>query len=205
LLKHITVVGLHAYDGHLRDPDIKVRKAQCDEGYGQVVTLQQAIEKKYGKHLVIIAGGTPSYAIHSQRSEIECSPGTYIYWDKNYEQTLPEQHYLHAALVVTRVVSMPSPGTLCVDLGHKAIASENPLDKRVFFLNAPDLKPTGHSEEHMVFAIPEGARYEVGDILYGVPFHVCPTVALHDQPAIIEDHQVKTYWQTIARNRKITV
>jgi D-serine deaminase-like pyridoxal phosphate-dependent protein len=204
-MKHLTITGLHAYDGHLRDPDLKIRKAQCDEGYAAVPPLQQAIEKKHGRHLVIVAGGTPSYSIHSQRPEIECSPGTYIYWDKNYEQTLQEQHYLHAALVVTRVVSLPSPGTICVDLGHKAIASENPLDKRVFFLNAPNLRPTGHSEEHMVFAIPEDAQYKVGDILYGVPFHVCPTVALHDQPAVVEDRQVKTYWRTLARNRKITV
>lgn len=204
-LKQLAVAGLHAYDGHLRDPDLDVRRAQCDEGYAQVVALQHAIEKNHGQRLVIVAGGTPSYSIHSKRADIECSPGTYIYWDKHYEQTLREQHYLHAALVVTRIVSMPAPNTLCIDLGHKAIASENPLDKRVFFLNAPGLKPTGHSEEHMVFTSPEGSHYAVGDVLYGVPYHVCPTVALHDRPAVVENGQVKTYWQTTARNRKITV
>jgi D-threonine aldolase len=204
-LKHLTIVGLHAYDGHLRDTDMQVRKAQCDKAFDTVVDLQQAIEKKSGKKLTIVAGGTPTFSIHSKRHEIECSPGTFIYWDKGYEQILQEQHYLHAALVVTRIVSKPSPNTICLDLGHKAIASENPLDKRVFFLNAPDIKPTGHSEEHMVFTIPEGTSYAVGDVLYGVPFHVCPTVALHDQPAVVENGAVKTYWRTAARNRKISV
>lgn len=204
-LKHLAITGLHAYDGHLRDTDMQVRQAQCNEAFAPVEALQQAIEKKFGKHLVIVAGGTPTYSIHSKRRAVECSPGTFIYWDKGYEQILQEQHYLHAALVMTRIVSKPSPNTICVDLGHKAIAAENPLDKRVFFLNAPDIKPTGHSEEHMVFAMPDGATYSVGDVLYGIPYHVCPTVALHDQPAIVENNQVKTYWHTLARNRKITI
>jgi len=39
---------------------------------------------------------------------------------------------------MTRVISKPAPDTLCLDLGHKSIASENPLDRRVHFLNAPD-------------------------------------------------------------------
>jgi D-serine deaminase-like pyridoxal phosphate-dependent protein len=203
-LKGLQVVGLHAYDGHLRDTDLALRKQRCDEAFLKVQQLQQQIENENGIKLVIVAGGTPTYSIHSQRPIIECSPGTFIYWDKGYEQILQEQHYLHAALVITRVVSIPLPGTICVDLGHKAIASENPLQQRVFFLNAPDLVPTGHSEEHMVFKTSH-ENYKVGDVLYGIPYHVCPTIALHDRAGVAEDHRVTAYWQTRSRNRRITV
>ncbi|MEQ1912396.1 MAG: hypothetical protein ABMA15_26475 [Vicinamibacterales bacterium] len=109
---------------------------------------------------------------------------------------------LYAALVVSRVVSIPGEGLVCVDLGHKAIASEGALEKRVSFLNAPGLEAIGHSEEHLVLEITDGAAYKVGDLLYGVPFHVCPTIALHDQATVVSGGRVVEHWHT-ARHRSI--
>jgi len=203
-LKGIQVVGLHAYDGHIRDVDLNLRSKRCDEAFARVVNLQQEISKK-GKKLIIVAGGSPTFSIHSKRNEIECSPGTFVYWDKGYEQILSEQRYLPAALLVTRVISKPEPNIICIDLGHKSIASENSLTERISFLNASNLKPIGHSEEHMVLRVEDEHDYKVGDVLYGVPYHVCPTVALHDQTAIVENHAVVKYWETLSRNRRITV
>jgi D-serine deaminase-like pyridoxal phosphate-dependent protein len=205
LLKGIDIVGLHAYDGHLRDTDLSLRTKKSNEVFARVVELQKKIASNFGKQLIIVAGGTPTFSIHSKRKEIECSPGTFIYWDKGYEQILQEQHYLHAALVISRVISIPAENIVCTDLGHKAIASENPLQNRVYFLNASELEPIGHSEEHMVFKNPGSKKYSVGDVLYGVPFHVCPTVALHDCPSIVENGVVKNQWLTDARKRKITI
>lgn len=204
VLKGISIVGLHAYDGHLRDTDFETRKKKCDEAFLSIERIANQIQQTTGKTLVIVAGGTPTYSIHSKRKEIECSPGTYIYWDKGYEQILPEQHYKFAALVLSRVISKPTKDLICIDLGHKAIASENPLNNRVSFLNAPELVPVGHSEEHMVLQV-ANKPYEVGDVLYGVPYHVCPTVALHDQVHVIEKQQAVDTWYNISRNRKITI
>jgi len=201
----ISIVGLHAYDGHLRDTDMAVRTQRCNEAFAAVTQLQADIQKESGELLTIVAGGTPTYSIHSKRKVIECSPGTYIYWDTGYAGTLKEQQYQFAALVVTRVISKPAPGVICVDLGHKSIASENPLTSRVTFLNGGSLTPTGHSEEHMVLKVEDGKEYAVGDVLYGVPYHICPTIALHDRVAFVEDHQMNGYWATLSRNRKITV
>jgi D-serine deaminase-like pyridoxal phosphate-dependent protein len=195
------IVGLHAYDGHLRDPDLSIRKKQADEGFERVLKLQSRISKK----LNIVAGGTPSFSIHAKRKEIECSPGTFIYWDKGYQSILQEQPFLIAALVITRVISIPTSDTICVDLGHKGIASENPIDKRVYFLNAERLTPIGHSEEHMVLKNEGNHQYKVGDLLYGIPHHICPTVNLYDSPNIIAKERYVGNWDTISRKRKITV
>lgn len=202
-LPGLTVAGLHVYDGHLRDPDYGARKKKCDEAFSAVLKTKEEMRARSGTDFVIVAGGTPTFSIHNKRKGIECSPGTFIYWDKGYEQTLSEQHYLFSALVVSRVISKPAKKTICLDLGHKAIASENPLDQRVYFLNAPDLTPVGHSEEHMVFRCDH--EYRVGDVLYGVPHHICPTVALHDQAAVVENQKVSEYWQNVSRSRKITI
>lgn len=204
-LPGIDIVGLHAYDGHIRDTDLNIRRQRCDEVYKLIVDLQQDIRNKFGAGLTIVIGGTPSYSVHSMRSQVECSPGTFIYWDKGYDDILKEQKFSFASLVVSRVISKPAPDTICVDLGHKSIASENPISQRVHFLNAPNLTPIGHSEEHMVFKVSEGRSYNVGDVLYGVPFHICPTVALHDRAAIVKNGKIADYWNNISRNRKITI
>lgn len=204
-LSGISIVGLHAYDGHLRDTDFQTRTRKCDEAFESVRQLREQIENTFGKKLAVVAGGTPTFSIHKKRKDVECSPGTYIYWDKGYEDILKEQNYLHAALVVSRVISTPAENTICIDLGHKAIASENPIQNRVHFLNAPELQPIGHSEEHMVFKTVPGIDYKVGDVLYGVPFHVCPTVALHEIAHTVVDGVVGEKWRNAARRRKLTI
>jgi D-serine deaminase-like pyridoxal phosphate-dependent protein len=201
----LRLVGLHAYDGHLRDADMTVRTKQCDDAFEAVTNLQHDAKRKLNIDLRIVAGGTPTYSIHKNRRDVECSPGTFIYWDKGYEQVLKEQQYLHAALVITRVISKPSEGILCVDLGHKAIASENPLANRVTILNGVDLVPSGHSEEHMVLTTNRWNDYHVGDVLYGVPYHVCPTIALHDEAIVVNDHTIVDRWTNESRKRKINV
>lgn len=204
-LEGISIIGLHAYDGHIRDLDFNVRKRRCDEAFSHVTGLQQEIKNKYNQELIIVAGGTPTYAIHCKRRAVECSPGTFIYWDQGYQDILEEDHYSFAALVVTRIISKPASDIICIDLGHKAIASENPLSHRVTFLNATNLWPIGHSEEHMIFKVEDGNDFNIGDVLYGIPYHICPTVALHDRAAIIENNTHVEYWNTVARNRRITI
>jgi D-serine deaminase-like pyridoxal phosphate-dependent protein len=205
-LPGIDIVGLHAYDGHIRDTDMNIRRQRCDEVFKQITDLQGEIKSINGAMMTIVIGGTPSYSVHSTRSHVvECSPGTFIYWDKGYGDILKEQRFSNAALVISRVISKPTADTICVDLGHKSIASENPISQRVFFLNAPNLTPIGHSEEHMVFKVIDGQSYNLGDVLYGVPFHICPTVALHDRAAVVRNNNITDYWNNVSRNRKITI
>ena len=137
--------------------------------------------------------------------DVECSPGTFIYWDKGYLDLCPEQNFLPAAVLLTRVISLPSPNRICTDLGHKSVAPENEITRRVFFLNASGLNPVGQSEEHLVLEINDGKSYKVGDIFYGLPIHVCPTIALYDTAITIENGIATGEWKNIARDRKITL
>jgi D-serine deaminase-like pyridoxal phosphate-dependent protein len=201
-LQGIALIGLHVYDGHIHDTDMSTRQLKCNAAYQPVGLLLQQLQDE-GYRPVVIAGGTPTFPIHARREGVECSPGTFIYWDDGYQRAFPEQQFLPAALLITRIISLPGETKLCVDLGHKAVASEDVLQKRVRFLNAPELVPLGHSEEHLVLEAPKGHRYKIGDILYGLPYHVCPTVALHESVATIENNYINGEWKTIARNRKI--
>ncbi len=204
-LPGIHLVGLHAYDGHLHQPDFEVRTQTCNEAYSKVEELVANIREAGLVNPVIVAGGSPTFPIHAKRRQIECSPGTFIFWDKGYELTCAEQPFVPAALIISRIVSQPNSTTICLDLGHKSIASESELNKRVFFLNAPDFLYKGHSEEHLVVSVPEGHSYKIGDVFYGVPYHICPTVALYERALIANEHFCNGEWKIIARDRKITI
>jgi D-serine deaminase-like pyridoxal phosphate-dependent protein len=204
-LKGIVPTGIHAYDGHIRDSDFAVRSKNCDTAFAAAAGLQKDIMEKGYPKPIIVMGGSPSFSVHCKRKEIECSPGTFIYWDKGYSDLCPEQGFLAAALVITRVISLPGATTICTDLGHKSIAAENELSRRVYFLNAPALKPLGQSEEHLVLEARPDHGYQTGDVLYGLPIHICPTVALYERAITIENGMVSGEWKTVARDRMISV
>ncbi|HET9277333.1 MAG TPA: D-TA family PLP-dependent enzyme [Flavitalea sp.] len=201
----IQPVGLHVYDGHIRNADFERRKKECDESFAAVIRMKEDLVEKMLPEPVIIAGGTPTFSIHCKRKNIECSPGTFIYWDKGYQDLCKEQAFLPAALVVSRVISIPDTNRICLDLGHKSIASENELTKRVHFLNASAVEAIGHSEEHLVLHVAAVNTHKPGDIFYGLPFHICPTVALHERAYVIENGSVTGEWRNIARDRKINI
>jgi len=204
-LKGVTPVGLHAYDGHIRDIDFGQKKEKVDDAFAQVTALQQAIQQAGLPKPIIVAGGSPSFSVHCKRKDVECSPGTFIYWDKGYSTTCPEQNFQPAALIITRVVSLPAPGRICLDLGHKSIAAENELSKRVDLYDVESWKPLGQSEEHLVYETGFVTSQKPGDIIYGIPFHICPTVNLYERAFTIEDGRWTGEWRTTARDKKITV
>lgn len=204
-LNGIRIEGLHAYDGHLHQPDLVTREQECNKIFESVEKLKQQIINAGFSEPKIIAGGSPTFPIHAKRKNIECSPGTFIYWDKGYSDICPEQSFLPAAVLLTRVISLPSPGRICLDLGHKSVAAENEISKRVYFLNATQLKPVSQSEEHLVVEAPIDNSFKPGDIFYGLPYHVCPTVALYERGFAIENKEITGEWKTIGRDRKISV
>jgi D-serine deaminase-like pyridoxal phosphate-dependent protein len=204
-LEGVQPVGLHAYDGHLRNPDFAVRTADCDAAFAPVQRLSDALVARGFPQPSIVIGGSPTFPIHAKRPGVDCSPGTFIYWDKGYQSGLPEQPFLTAALVVARVISLPDATKVCLDIGHKSVAAEGELAQRVTFLNAPELKAIGQSEEHLVVEASPDHAYQIGDVLYGLPNHICPTVALYERAYTIENGTVTNEWLTIARDRKISV
>ena len=204
-LKGIEPIGLHVYDGHIRDADLQKRKIDCDEAFATVEKMKNELVESGLPEPIVVAGGSPTFAIHCKRKNVECSPGTFIYWDQGYVELCPDQPFEPAALVITRVISKPEPAKLCLDLGYKSIASENELSKRVRFLNAPELKPIGHSEEHLVVETKNNHEYKIGDVLFGLPIHICPTVALHQTAYIVENGNISGEWKVVARDRKISL
>ncbi|WP_224998061.1 D-TA family PLP-dependent enzyme [Cesiribacter sp. SM1] len=197
--------GLHVYDGHWRDSDFSTRKSNIDAGFAGVEKLTEAISNSGLPKPMVVAGGTPAFTSHLLRDDAYCSPGTCVLWDWGYGEKLQEQAFEFAALVFTRIISKPERGIITIDLGHKAIAAENPIDKRVRFLNLKDYELLSQSEEHGVLKVGNWDALRVGDVLYGVPYHVCPTVNLYQEASIIEKGRAVDSWEVLGGKRKISV
>jgi D-serine deaminase-like pyridoxal phosphate-dependent protein len=195
---------LHAYDGHVHDSDVTERTAACEATFAPVEVLRRRLERDGLPVPRVVAGGTPTFPMHARRGNVECSPGTCIFWDAGYGKKLPDLDFLPAALVLTRVVSKPTSNRLCLDLGHKAIASEMP-HPRVVFLNLSEANVVAHNEEHLVVETAEADAFKVGDCLYGIPWHICPTVALHSEAVVVENGRATQRWKIVGRERKLTV
>ncbi|MEO6914934.1 MAG: D-TA family PLP-dependent enzyme, partial [Chitinophagaceae bacterium] len=186
-------------------------KSACDLEMAPVFELQKSLEKSLGRPIKMVAGGTPTFCIQAARAAepaerglIECSPGTFIFWDEGYANQLPDLPFEPAAVLITRVISIVDEHTICTDLGHKSVASEMPFP-RVAFLNAPGATAIGHSEEHLTIQVSNSAVYKPGDCIYCLPRHICPTVALYEKVYVVEDNAVTGNWKTVARDRYINI
>jgi D-serine deaminase-like pyridoxal phosphate-dependent protein len=196
--------GLHAYDGHIHDTDVQERSKNSDAAFAPIEVLRRKLLREGLSVPRVVAGGTPTFPMHAKRGDVECSPGTCVLWDASYAKKVPDLNFLPAAVLLTRVVSKPTANRLCLDLGHKAVASEM-QHPRVVFLNLSDATPIVHSEEHLVVETPQAEKFAIGDCIYGIPWHVCPTVALHSELVVVRNARAEENWKVTARDRVLTI
>ncbi len=196
--------GLHCYDGHIRDPDPEKRKQACDRSFDTVLALKNDLEKQQMTVPVVIAGGSPTFPFHSKRKGVEASPGTTLLWDERYDSLFDDLNFLQAAILFCRVISKPNKELFCLDLGHKAIAPEMDFP-RVKLLGMENCEQVGQSEEHLVLRCADNSDYAIGDHLYGIPMHICPTVAKYPKLLVVENGEITDTWEVAARNYKITI
>ena len=202
----ITPGGLHAYDGHLRDPDDTVLEAQVNETFAPLWAMRQALLARGLPVPRVIASGTPTFAIVARTPgiDVEVGSGTTALWDFGQEQVCPSHRMWNAAVLLTRVISKPTPDRICLDLGHKSVGSEM-VHPRVQIFGLEDAHAVVHSEEHLVLQSARADQYKVGDVLYGLPRHICPTMALHSEVWAVRDRRAVERWPVTARARRLTV
>ena len=152
----------------------------------------------------LVASGTPTFPVHAQHEDRICSPGTTVLWDFGYGDGLPDMEFEYAAVLMTRVISKPGNDKVCLDLGHKAVAADKP-QPRVRIFGHENAEAVVHSEEHLTMHMPEAGQLAVGDSCYGVPVHICPTVALHDIAWVVKDGKAVQAWEVAARRRSLGV
>ena len=205
-LPNLALDGLQAYDGHIHDFDPEDRRRAAAPGIAHTLRFRDQLQGRGLPVHRIVLGGTPTFPIHAALDEpgIECSPGTCTLHDAGYATRYPDLPFVPAALLLTRVISHPRPGRLCLDLGHKAVAAD-PAGARLTLFGVPDATLGGQSEEHLVVETPHADRFPPGTPLLAIPTHICPTCALHRRVYVIENGEWVDEWEVGARDRVLTV
>jgi D-serine deaminase-like pyridoxal phosphate-dependent protein len=196
----VRVRGLHAYDGHIHDADLTVRSQRCEADFQPVLELRSHLERKGFAVPSLIAGGSPTFGIHALHADRICSPGTTVMWDFGYGEKHPDLSFRPAAFLLCRVVSHPGSDRICLDLGHKSVAPENP-HPRVRLQGLENAEVLMQSEEHLVLRVPNPSAFPLGTPILGIPRHVCPTVSMHDKAYPVRDGRPSAPWTIAARGR----
>jgi D-threonine aldolase len=198
--------GLQGYDGQIRDKDPADRRRSAAPGIEAVHLLRDRLLAAGLPVPRLVMGGTPTFPIHAEDRTpgVECSPGTCVLHDAGYLEKFPDLPFTPAALLLTRVVSLPRPGRVCLDLGHKAVAAD-PVGPRLTLLGLPDATLGGQSEEHLIVEAPTADELRPGTPLLAIPTHICPTCALHSFAYVIEDGKLVDRWAVKARDRVLGI
>jgi D-serine deaminase-like pyridoxal phosphate-dependent protein len=197
--KEIHFRGLHVYDGHIHESDPADRKKHCDHDFRIIDSLVDYLDQDGIPVNEMACGGTATFPIHAAFPSRTLCPGTPLLWDAGYGTRLPDLDFLPAAVLAGRVISKPG-GDCCLDLGYKSMAAEMP-HPRLHFLDLDMDQVRNHSEEHLVIRGGQPARLQVGELVYALPSHICPTMALHEKVYVVEDGRVTGTWKIDARDR----
>lgn len=208
-LPGFTPNGFQLYDGHNNQPDRAERETAVRAFLQPVLDLRAQAEAKGLPVPRLVCGGTPSFPVYAAMRDVpgvECSPGTFVLHDAGYGPKYADlEGITPAAVLVTRVVSRPTANRVTLDLGNKAVAADPVLEKRVTLLDFPEYKTVGHNEEHLIVETDGAGKYKPGDVVYALPGHICPTVALHKEVLVAEDGKVVGKWSVASRDRVLSV
>lgn len=202
--------GLHYYDGHLGGLDLPVRTKAARAGYDRLLQIVSELMRAGIAVPEVITAGTPAFPCSLTYKPFAAaefthrvSPGTTVYCDASaLAQLPPEYGYQPAALVISRVVSRPRADIVTCDAGHKSVSADAGVPT-CLVLNCPGLMPLAPSEEHLPIRVEAGAKApEIGDILYLLPRHVCPTVNNFDYALMVRDGELTRVEEVTARGRE---
>ena len=205
-LAGLLIQGLHCYDGQ-RGEEVSLRTQRVDESVAPIHQLQKAWQRDGLDCSVLVMGGSPSFPCHAAYEGAYLSPGTLFVMDAGYHKKFPDLSYEPGAALLTRVVSHPNEGLFTLDLGYKGIASD-PEGVRGVLVGMENAESLFQSEEHWTFRMKagqEGQRPPIGTVLYVIPTHICPTVALYPSLLVVQEGQVVDTWEVAARNRRLSI
>jgi D-serine deaminase-like pyridoxal phosphate-dependent protein len=198
--------GLHYYDGHHTEPDMREREKQAHAGYAHLMEIAGAMGVPVGE---VITSGTPAFpcamtfpGFDSAGFVHRASPGTVIFNDMSSLAQMPEEFgYQAAALVVATVVSHPLERRITCNAGHKAVSADAGVPT-CLVIGWPELKPLKPSEEHLPVDVIAGDVPAIGECLYLLPRHVCPSVNLFDEALMVREGRVESVEPVAARGHE---
>jgi D-serine deaminase-like pyridoxal phosphate-dependent protein len=200
----LKLTGFHCYDGNFGIKDPEKREAAVRSETEKIFAVRAGLEARGLKLPVTLMGGTPTFPFHARTSGVFLSPGTFFIHDHGYGAKYADLLFTPGAALLSRVISRPRKDLFTLDLGYKAISADQEGERGII-VGMPNAIPESHSEEHWVFRVSEGEPPPIGAILYVIPTHICSTTVLYPGVYVVRGGKQVNYWETSARDRKISV
>ena len=202
--------GVHYYDGHLGEGSPAERCTEAHAGYDRLMAIVAELVAQGIDIAEVVTSGTPTFPCAASYERFSnagfthrVSPGTIVYGDATSLNQLPRVlGYQPAAAVMTSVVSHPAPGIFTCDAGHKAVGADAGVPTCVV-LGHPEYEPLCPSEEHLPVRVAKGGRAPaIGELLFLIPRHVCPTVNNFNDAVIVSGGGLAAVESVTARGRE---
>lgn len=201
----LNFVGVQHYAGHVMHVEEFAKRRDKSLALWEKVTASVNFLADRGMACdVVTGGGTGTYNIDSEVDAItDLQVGSYIFMDEEYRQIASKtagrfEDFEVSLTVACTAISQPRQGTITVDGGYKAFASDSvaPVTDQI-----ANVAFHFAGDEHGVLVLPEGEQeLRLGQVLQFVAPHCDPTVNLHDYYWVQEDDDlVHSCWPITGR------
>lgn len=198
-LKHLRLIGVQGYEGHLQHlHDKEDRKQQCLASMKILTETAEALRRDGSDIQVVTTGGTGTAEFCASVPGVtELQPGSFIFMDTDYRDAVGT-FYSNSLTLLSTVVSRQGERRVTIDAGLKSLTTDSGLaecrDARYAHSNLGD--------EHGALAWEEGTPpLAVGDRVEMIPSHIDPTINLHDFYYAYRNGVIEEIWTVDSRGK----
>ena len=192
-LPGLRAAGLHAYDGHLHETDLTVADEAVRRGLRRRLSAYERTSRRPDSRF---RRSWPEARRRSRytrkRTDVECSPGTSVFWDWSYTaeppgprlpagRARPDAHRQQTGSEPSLPGSRPQ--------GDRV---GEPAASRVSCWRCRKRRPSATARNISCSKRARAGEFSVGSHFYGMPWHICPTVALHNEAVVINRRRAPT-------------
>lgn len=199
-LKHLQLIGVQGYEGHLQHIHGREgRKKLCLESMSILTSTAAALRNDGHAIDVVTTGGTGTAEFCVTVPGVtEVQPGSFLFMDTDYRSAIG-RHYSNSLTILSTVLSQQGPNTVTIDAGLKSLTTDSGL---------AECKAEGYTygvlgDEHGSLSWEDGSAKElkVGDRVEMVPSHIDPTINLHDVYYAHRKGVIEEIWPVDARGK----
>ena len=193
--EHVILKGIFSHEGHTyKAPDAGAWRHLAEESYLRTLRAADLIRSHGVEPEIISIGATPSIMNHAFLEGItELRLGTYIFMDMGQSRAVGDYSRCAATILAT-VISKPTDTRVVLDTGAKALVPQNRSEGICAtggfgcVLGEEDVVISNMFDEHGLIENKDfHDRVSLGDKVRIIPSHICPTVNLYDEAALISD------------------
>ena len=182
--EHLALTGLQGYGGswqHMKGRE--ARYAAVEQGVAILATAAKSLKAQGAAVTQITGGGTGTFGADAALGILnEVQPGSYVFMDAQYRDALGDDAdgaFEQSLFVQSSVISVNQPGSVTVDAGLKAFATDAGPPRPATAPFAPDAYAF-RGDEHGRVMLPAGHAMAIGQRIELVPPHCDPNVDKYD-------------------------